>query len=126
MIRHTKIGKDTKIDVDDEVLYKGKWEKVININKDFIILELQIIVTIADLTQKWEVTTFKDCSDSNPEYSINLVNVAKSANTKIVLFDENSLAYTKDNFEKLVILANVVKDYMNKEQINFEEEVFGC
>ena len=39
-----------------------------------------------------------------------------------LLFNETGIAATKGNLEKLTAIANNVKDYMNKEGIDFEEE----
>lgn len=128
MVRHTKINLRTKIEVEDEILYKGIWKKVTSItknssdNKEYIGID-RIFLTLNDLIPVWEVSVFKDFSDSNPEYSINLITKVKAISKKsITLFNETGVAATKKNLEKLTAIANVVKDYMNKEGIAFEEE----
>lgn len=130
MVRHTTIGKDTKIKVNDEVLYNGVWEKVTETHsekKDYLILG-EKIVYIKELIPIWEVLTFRDSSGDEPEYSISLQNASIRHDViKITLFTENSgINLTDANFKKLTLIANKVKEFMNKEQITFETREEPC
>lgn len=134
MIRHTKINNNTKISIGDEVLYKGSWKTVTKIytkhkNKtdNYLVLDDNLIAALIDFEASWSISSFKDFSDSDREYSILLTNTAKSAiNQPIVLFDEKKIIPTDINIEYMIRIANHIKDFMNKEQIFFEEEEERC